>query len=240
MKWELYSKKVFSLLEKPRYAGFFTLEDAQQRGMRYVEARAERFCIYWLVDETDGVIADAKYQVIGPTMLIAALESASELAMRKTYVQAGRLSADLLERHLRDRKETPAASDESALFFNEVIDAIELAAKQCQDISTAVSYDETPIDELEEGGTGIVGWLEFSEDRKLQILEEIVAKEIRPYVELDEGGVEILGLRENGEVRIAYKGSCTTCHSSTGSTLSAIQRILRARVHPDLTVVPVL
>ena len=239
MKWHQYSKKATSLLERPRYVGAFAEQDAIERGMRLVIGRLEHFCIYWLVDETDGVIADAKYQVIGPTPLIAALESASELVMRKTYSQAARLSADLLESHLRDRKETPSLPDEAARFFNEVIDAMELAARQCQDIQAAASYDETPIEELE-GGVGIAGWEELSDERKLQILEEVTEKEIRPYIELDAGGVEILGLRDNGEVRIAYRGSCTTCHSSTGSTLSAIQRILRSRVHPGLTVVPVL
>ncbi len=42
------------------------------------------------------------------------------------------------------------------------------------------------------------------------------------------------------EVLISYEGSCTTCHSSTGSTLSAIQQILKSRVHPTLFVTPQL
>lgn len=70
------------------------------------------------------------------------------------------------------------------------------------------------------------------------VIEEVMKEEIRPYIELDGGGVEVINLLNNREVIIAYEGSCTSCFSSTGATLSYIQQTLRAKVHPELIVIP--
>ena len=37
--WERYSRKLAAKIENPRNMGFFTVKDAQARGMRYVEGR---------------------------------------------------------------------------------------------------------------------------------------------------------------------------------------------------------
>lgn len=243
--WEQYSRKLRDRLDRPRYVGYFLSASAQERGMRLVRGQvgekqdAIQFCLYWLVDESDGVIADVKFQAIGPTGLIAALEAASELVLRKNYDQASRLSAELIDRHLRDRPDQPAFPDASASFLNQVLEAIDRAVQQCLDIPYAVVHDMTPIEEEgEETSGGIAEWEAFSEEKQLKCIEEVIEKEIRPYIELDAGGVKVLGLRNKREVRISYEGSCTTCHSATGSTLNAIQKILRARIHPSLSVIP--
>jgi len=207
--------------------------------MRCVKGQEGRLSLYWLVDESDGVVADAKFQAWGPIGLIAAAEVVSELVLRKNYDQASRLSADLIDQHVRDRKETPAFPKECSPYLNQVLSAVDRAVQQCLDIPFAVSYDVTPIErDFGEIPGGIPGWEQFLPEQKLKIVEEVIDKEIRPYIELDAGGVKILSLSEKGEVVISYEGSCTTCHSATGSTLSAIQQILKARVHPSLFVTP--
>ena len=159
--------------------------------------------------------------------------------MRKTYDQASRLSVELIDRHLRDKNQSSSFPSESAPLLNKVLDAIDLIVEQCLDIPCAATYDGTPIEEYENSSfEGLAGWENFPAEQKLKIIEEVIANEIRPYIELDSGGITILGFRETGEVRISYEGACTTCPSSAGSTLSAIQRILRSRVHPSLSVVP--
>ncbi|MBI3508925.1 MAG: NifU family protein [Chlamydiia bacterium] len=210
--------------------------------MRLVTGREGNLCLYWLIDETDGVIADAKFQAIGPIALLAAAEIACELCLRKNYDQASRLSAELIDRHVRERKDIPAFPKECAPFLNQVLTAIDQAVHQCVDIPYSAQYDQTPLEDLDLDAlpNGIEGWETLPPDKKMQIVESVVDKEIRPYIELDAGGIQILDIRDTGEVRISYQGSCTTCHSSTGSTLSAIQQILKARVHPSLTVVPEL
>jgi NifU-like protein len=237
---ERYTKKMREKIDRPRYAGFFTAREAEEKGMRLVTGRDGMLCLYWLVDEADGVIADAKYQAFGPPALVAVGEIVSELALRKNYDQVSRFSSDLVDQHVREKKEILAFAPDDFSYLNQALSAIDRAVYQCLDIPFAATHDVTPI-EQDFGAVpgGIPGWPEFSVEQKRQIIEEVMEKEIRPYIALDAGGVKILSLEEDRKVKIAYEGSCTTCHSSTGSTLNAIQSILRARVHPSLEVIPV-
>lgn len=236
---QMLSKKLREKLDKLRYVGIISKQEAQEKGMRLAIGADEYVRLYFLVDPADGIVADAKFQVFGSAYLIAAAEIASELAMRKNYRQIGRLSADLIDQHVRDRQDMPAFPKEAHASLNQVLSAIDMAVAQCSDLPAPNEYDTTPI-ELDFGELpgGIPGWESFSMDKKIYLIEEVVDKEIRPYIELDAGGVKILELKENGDLLIAYEGACTSCHSSTGSTLSAIQKIVRSRIHPTLTIVP--
>lgn len=239
--WELFSKKLREKIDRLRYVGFFTPQLAEDKGMRYVAGREGKLTFYWLVDESDGVIADAKFQVYGPVGLIAAAEVASELVLRKNYDQASRISADLIDQHVRDRKDIPAFPKECDPYLNQVLSAIDRAVQECLDIPFTASYDITPIErDFGEIPGGIPGWENFPHQQKIKIIEEVIDKEIRPYIELDAGGVKLVNFVDEREVIISYSGSCTSCHSSTGSTLTAIQQILKSRVHPTLFVTPQL
>lgn len=236
------SKKLREKVDRPVHGGFFTLLEAQEQNLRLVTGREGNVCLYWLVRESDGIICDARFQAFGPIALIGAAEIACELVVRKNYDQASRISADLLDRHVRDKKEEPAFKSEAHGYLNQILGAIDKAVYQCVDIPYAkADYDATPIAlDMGENPDGLPGWEGLSYEVKIKTIEEVIDKEIRPYIELDAGGVKILELREEKEVMISYEGSCTTCHSSTGSTLSAIQQILKVRLHPSLFVTPVL
>jgi NifU-like protein len=234
-------KKLKEKIKQLQHGGFFSLSDIKP-SHRLVTGREKTICLYWQVRESDGIIVEAKFQAFGPILLIAAAEIASELVMNKTYDQASRISADLLDRHVRDKGEEFAFPKEAHPFLNQILSAIDKAVYQCIDIPyAATDYETTPIAwDLENGSNGIAGWEELSLEKKLKILEEVIDKEIRPYIELDAGGVKIVELKDQKEVMISYEGSCTTCHSSTGSTLSAIEKILKTRIHPSLFVTPVI
>jgi cysteine desulfurase len=224
------NKKIREKIERPRFIGKLS----EKEGMRLVQAEEKGLTLYWHVDEMDGVIADARYEVFGPITLYAIGEIVSELVIRKNIVQASRINADLVDGPYQFPKE-------ASPLINQAILAIDSATQQCSDIECVThNYDVTPIEwENSENPNGIPGWEEFAIDKKLHLIEEVIDKEIRPYVELDEGGVKVVELKEN-DLTISYQGSCTTCHSATGSTLTAIQQILRAKVHPRLSVIPQL
>ena len=221
---------------KLQFVGFFTAGQAEEKQMRLVTGKEGMLCFYWLVDEGDGIIADAKFQAFGPPGLVAVGEAVSELTLRKNYDQVSRISADLIEKHIRAKKEV--SPKDAAPFLNQALSAIDRAVHQCIDIPFTASFEATPIElDFPELPGGLPGWAEFPVEKKRAILEEVIDKEIRPYVELDAGGIQVVELRGEREVVIRYEGSCTTCPSSVGSTLSAIQKILKARVHPSLDVV---
>ena len=245
--WTYFSKKLEQRLSNPKHAGIFTTEEAEARGMHLAigqdgkveEGRA--VCFYWLVDASDGVIVDVRFQVFGPPSLIAAAEAASMVLMRKNYDQARRISTDLLDKQMGDKTDQTAFPSEAAADLNLVLSVIERTAEQCTDIPFAETYITTPLS-AEETGEGErrehPGWDKLVTKQKIAVIEEVIAQEIRPYIELDAGGVQVLNLLDDREVIIKYEGSCTTCYSATGSTLSAIQQILQTRVHPSLFVTP--
>jgi len=216
-----------------RFAGIFRPEDANAKAMRLCIGQEGHLRLYWLVDPEDGILADVKFQAFGPIGLLNGAEIACELLLRKHYAQASRITADLLERDF---------PKEAKPFINQILFCIDEAVQQCHDLPGAPNdYDVTPIAWETEGPPAYLeDWDTFPQEKKLHLIEMVIDKEIRPYIELDAGGVTLVKLEPNGALHIAYEGACTTCHSATGSTLSAIQQILRARLHPSLTVIPQL
>ena len=73
----------------------------------------------------------------------------------------------------------------------------------------------------------------------LKYFNEVLDEEVRPFVALDGGGVDVISIQGN-EVTISYSGNCVGCFSSTGSTLSFIQEILREKLTPSLQIIPIL
>ena len=242
--WARYSKKLTHKIENPRHGGFFTHAEAQERSMRLVIGKGGELedgnCIhlFLLIDECDGVIADAKFQVFGQSALIGAAEAACEVLIRKNYDQARRLTADLIDKQVRDKNEIAAFPEETYAHLNLVLEAIEQASDQCMDIPFAEAYVSTPLEARMEIGSGYPGWKDLSREQKITVIEEVIATEIRPYIELDAGGVKILDLVNDQELIIAYEGACTSCYSATGATLNAIQEILRTKVDAGLIIIP--
>jgi NifU-like protein len=242
-----YSKKLIHKIEHPRSVGFFTEEEAKMKAMRLAIGKegtlqeGNALAFYLLIDESDGVIADAKFQAFGAPALIGAAEVACELLLRRTYDQARRLTAELIDKQVRDKQEISAFPEWTLSHLNRVLFAIEEAAMQCMDIPIEDVFIPTPVttDEFTEARV-YPGWETLGTQHRIAVIESVIATEIRPYIELDAGGVHIIDLLNGNEVIIAYEGACTTCHSATGSTLSAIQHILKNKIHPDLFVTPEL
>jgi len=244
--WGSYSKKLVLRIETPYSLGIFSLDDAKERGVHFAQGSqgsidlANIVSFYWLVDMTDGVIIDARFQVFGDSVLLGFAETACELVIGKNYDQAKRISAHVIEQHVIDRGKDSAFSDTCFGHLNLVIDAIEEAANQCVELPLAPEYVAPPImgKEIEIVEGGYPGWEELSLKQKLSVIDQVLEHDVRPYVEMDAGGVEVINLEGDSEVIISYSGTCTQCHSATGATLSYIQQILRAKVHPDLSVRP--
>jgi NifU-like protein len=240
--WTRYSKKLNSKIENPRNSGALNPRD----GFRLVEGEEGSVTdgnvihFSWLVDKEDGVIVEAKFQVFGQSALIGAAEVACDLLIGKNYDQASRISADLIDKQVRDKSDVPAFPNETAPHLNLVLEAIDTVAKECTDIPLSLGYVAPPapreIGDVLEGG--YPGWAELSIKQKLTVIEEVLNNDIRPYIALDGGGVDVINLLNDKEVIIAYHGNCTFCFSSVGATLSYIQQVIRAKVHPDLVVIP--
>lgn len=242
--WDHFSDVVKKRALHPQYAGYFTVEQAESNEMRLVVGKEGSLelgavvYLYWLVDETDGIIADAKFQVFGPPTLIAAADISCQLVLRKTYDQASRIRSDLIDQEARESKSQQAFPDENERELHMIISAMDQAAKQCMDIPFAEDYTATPIASGDNTASQVIeNFFSIPKEEQIKVIEEVVDKEIRPYIELDAGGIEIQDI-EGNIIKITYSGACVSCPSSIGSTLSAIQNILQTRVHPNLSVAP--
>lgn len=206
--------------QRPR----FNEEDARAKNMRVCSAKCEEVEIELLIDEEDGVIADCQFFIFGPPALVDGGEKVSQLLLRKNYMQARRLSAEILEKEVDDK------------YINLFLEVIDKATERCLDIPITDLYVAPPSMGTGERHT-YPNWEQLSDELKKGIIAEVVKRDIQPYIEMDAGGVEVVKVEAN-RVTIAYSGSCTTCHSSTGATLDAIGNLLRHQIYPDLMVVP--
>lgn len=223
------------------YLGSFDEKSAQVKDMRIATGleqnhTQEWFKLHLLVDKTDGVIADVRFQVFGNCLFYLVLEALSELCLLKSYPKASKISSQLIEAKLKKDASIELSKDFDPI-INMALFALDQAISQLQDIPVDEAELVTP---LEEGSSTyqVPNWMNLDLKVQLDILESVIASDIRPYIELDEGGIEIVSLKESIFLTIGYKGACTTCHSSTGSTLNAIQQILRNKVFPAIVVIP--
>ena len=243
--WSDYSTTTLKYLENPRSASFFTKEDTEGRGVRLVIGKGghledgNQIALYWLVDEEEGVIVDALFQAFGHPPLVGMGEGVTSLVIGKNYDQVGRMGSDLVEKTIATSPNQSPLPKGSGFLVNLVLEAMEEACAQCSDIPFAEYTSPLPGEGISPLGEGEVypGWEELSLEGKLEVIEQVLDKEIRPYIAMDAGGLEVLAL-EGNTVKVAYQGSCTSCYSATGATLSAIQQVLQSHIDPTLIVEP--
>lgn len=241
--WYRYSKTLASKISAPRSVGSFEPAQSEERGMRCIQGEAgssengNQIRFYWLVDPDDGVIVDVRFQAYGHSALIGAAEAASELLIGKNYDQARRLHSDAIDRSVRDKPDEEAFPKEAAPYLNLVVEALDETASRCDGIPLAAHYFSPEDAAPTISGSGHPDWERWDSEQRLAWIRRVIDEEVRPYIELDAGGVTVLELTGH-QVRIAYQGACTTCFSATGTTLSYIQQILRAKAHPSLDVIP--
>jgi NifU-like protein len=235
--WHQYSKSLKAAILSPSFVGSISEEEAELSDMRLVVGTSGRardgviVKIYLLVSEEDGLIVDIKFQAFGETLLIGALDILCGMSLRKNYDQASKISAELLS----GKGEFPV---EAKPYLQLAVSALFSAAQKCGDIPFASSYvPPVPFEKMESGEAIYPNFLELSLEQKMAVLSKVIDEDIRPYVELDAGGVDVTKV-DGYQITITYKGSCTSCYSSIGATLTGIQSILRAKVNPFIEVIP--
>lgn len=241
--WKQYSQRILRAIDDPISYGTLSKESAEKKNARFVRAKvsssddAQLVQMDWYVDLEEGLILDAKYQVMGHSALIGILEYLIPLLIGKNYDQARRISSDLIEQNLKD-KQGKSLPEECFSHVNLTLDLIDVLADQCDDIPLAQNYVAPPVQNQEITGDGYPGFKELNLKQKIAVINQVLDQEVREYIALDGGGVEVINLINDKEVLVAYQGACTSCFSATGATLSYIQQVIQAKVDPDLTVVP--
>jgi Fe-S cluster biogenesis protein NfuA len=64
----------------------------------------------------------------------------------------------------------------------------------------------------------------------LDIVEDVIEKDIRPQLQRDGGDIEIVGLRDN-VLTLRLRGQCCTCPLSSQTIGGFIKRVLNERIN---------
>ena len=73
------------------------------------------------------------------------------------------------------------------------------------------------------------------DSQRLDIINVLLAEQIRPSLQGDGGDLKVLNLKGN-LLTVHYQGSCGTCPSSIAGTLRGIENLLRS-IEPDIELV---
>lgn len=241
--WQEYTQEIRDRLCHPQNAGYFSFESLEDRilvtGNEGSLEEGNFITISILIDKEDLVVADVKYQAFGQTPLIIVAEKTCDILIRKNIYQAKNLHADTLEASLKtllNKKTVPVSFYES---INHILSAVDKALMKLPEHTTQVVELATPL-EASRSGSKIAypEFLSLPEDAKLKIVQDVIDQDIAPYIALDEGGAEVKEIKEGREVVLTYSGTCTSCYSAIGATLSAIEQTLKDKIHPDIIVTP--
>lgn len=228
-----YRESFLQKAKKPRCFGAFPPKAPDQ--MRYIEATSEKIRLQICIDEQEKIIVDAKFQAYGNPFCLGFLQLLTEELLRKNLMQARRLQENLFFSKIYSKKNTQPTDQEKST-MKKAFAVLQMCLEQTQDLVSDLQY-VTPFSLQDVTKEEEISWETLSHKEKLGWIHTILEKDIRPYLALDEGNVLIKAL-ENDQLHIQYEGSCTTCYAATGSTLQAIEGILRKKLSMTICVIP--
>lgn len=237
--WNRYPEKMRLKLKELKFAGILTLEEAEARQLLLKKGEVGEKAlgnwakIYALVDPDEGIFLSCRYQAFADSALVAALDATCQFIEGKNYLQAQRITGEIIEQLLTDEKGEPFP-DELKEHINLAILCVDALTASCEGIPTP----STPLPMPGVfNASCIEGFETLSKEQKIKAIEGVIAQDIRPFIELDQGGIEIKDLT-GYKLTVTYAGACTSCPSSIGGTLSYITKVLREKVHPNIEVEP--
>jgi NifU-like protein len=244
-----FSRKIEALAASPRMRGAFFTEDASSKDLALVTAKYKDIKVYWLVDPQSDLIYDAKFFSYGGPLSIALGEKLCTLVKGMKMESATAITIPQLEELLRDEPGMPA----TAVPATEAFASLPLLLINAADVyasSKALALATIAMKAAQAGGEGRKvnfesltaadeAWLKKAKEEQIQIIEEILTRDIRPGLNSDGGDMQIQDLEEGYRLKIKYQGACGSCGSSTGATLSFIEDSLRRQVFGGMQVIPV-
>lgn len=242
-----FSRKIEALSQSPKQRGAFFTEDAASKDMALVTAKYKDIKVYWLVDPQSDLIYDAKFFSYGGPVSIALGEKLCTLVKGMKLESATAITIPQLEELLRDDPAVPATAAPAEEAFASLPPLLANAAEvyasskalALATIQMKASQNGPRKTSFEALTAADEAWLKKAKDEQIQIIEEILTRDIRPGLNSDGGDMQIEDLEEGHRLKIRYQGACGSCGSSTGATLAFIEDSLRRQVFGGMQVIPV-
>ncbi|PIQ97259.1 MAG: iron-sulfur cluster assembly scaffold protein SufE [Nitrospinae bacterium CG11_big_fil_rev_8_21_14_0_20_56_8] len=241
---ETYSQRFEETAQAPRNRGALGREDAEEKGLALVEAKAKDTKLYLLIDPDEDRIFAARFFAYGGKVSLALGDTLCTMIRGLTVQEACSLLGADVERQLRDDPETPALPDSKKDALGKLEDLLKFvkddypAAKALALAGRLINKEEVKSASFQELSMAEQAWLSLSEAEQIEQLNLVLNEKVRPALMNDGGNVQILSVKEGEKVTIQYQGACGSCGSSLGATLSFIEQALRKEVYGQLMVVP--
>ncbi|AAF38973.1 hypothetical protein C6H88_00495 [Chlamydia muridarum str. Nigg] len=241
--WSSFPAKSLRLFFQPKHGGLLSQEQEDEHSQLIIGKQGHllmgnTLIFYWLVNKTNGIIQEAKFQFFGHPYLLVLAEATCSLVIGKTFAEAYKMTINDLEQEVHGRTQPSIFREDLSPLYHLVMDALDIAIEQCVDIP--VNDSPFPFKDallqLNDGDPySKEEWENLSYDEQLSTLNIMMKEKIAPLVAMDEGSVRIVHF-EGLTVTIAYSGNCSSCLSAVGSTLNSIGQLFRAHVYPLLEI----
>lgn len=160
--WDEYSQKVQDRMNNPKHMGEFTEEDAKKRNAKLIvadfgaESCGDAVRLYWLVDEKNDTIIDAKFKSFGCGTAIASSDTMVDLCIGKKVDEAVKITNLDVEFAMRDNPETPAVPPQKMHCSVMAYDVIKQAAAQYKGVSPESFEDQIMVCECARVSLGTI------------------------------------------------------------------------------------
>lgn len=241
-----FSERFTSAGMNPKNRGAYFGDEALANGLVLVEAKSRDIKIYWLIEPEKGAIHASKFFSYGGTESNAIADKLCDMVKGEPLSSVLGLTGEDVERMLRDTPVVSAVPEErrdAFIVVDELLRAVKeewpkaLAKAEAVGIvkaskkrnNGAIRFD---LDEQEEK------WLGLPKDEQIQKIEAALDGPIRDYLQSEGGDMIVRDIEGGRRVMVEYVGSCGSCASSTGMTLSFIEDSLRSNLYEGLSVIP--
>lgn len=241
--WQSFPAKALRLFFQPKHGGVLSQEQEDDHSQLIIGKQGHLLMgntvlFYWLVDTTNGLIREAKFQYFGHPYLLVLAEAACSLVIGKTFAAAYKITINDLNDEIRGYSLPSISLEDLSPLYHLVMDALDIASEQCVDIPVedgSFPFREALLHLNDCQPFSKEEWENLSYDEQLSTLNTMMKEKIAPLVAMDDGSVRIVRF-EGLTVTIAYSGNCSSCLSAVGSTLNSIGQLFRAHVYPLLEI----
>lgn len=160
--WDEYSQKVQDRMNNPLHMGEFTEEDAKKRGAKLIvadfgaESCGDAVRLFWLIDESNDTIIDAKFKSFGCGTAIASSDTMVDLCIGKKVDEAVKITNLDVEFAMRDTPETPAVPPQKMHCSVMAYDVIKQAAAHYKGINPEDFEDQIIVCECARVSLGTI------------------------------------------------------------------------------------
>lgn len=177
--WDRYSKKLAERMNKPRFMGEISKEEAESLNAELIvadhgaESCGDAVRLYWAVEKESGKIVKTAFKSFGCGSAIASSDMMAELCLGKTVDEAIQITNLDVEKALRDDPDTPAVPPQKMHCSVMAYDVIKAAAALYKGVDLSSLEEEEIVCECARVSLGTIQ--EVIRINDLKTVEEITS-----------------------------------------------------------------